>query len=344
MLDFEHARLRMVEAHIARRGVRDRRVLEAMRMVPRERFVDKGLEEFAYEDSPLPISEGQTISQPFIVAHMIEAAEIESADRVLEIGTGSGYAAAVLSRVARQVFTIERHGGLADIARDRLEALGYRNVEVLTGDGTKGWPEEAPFDAVIVTAGGPAAPAALKEQLDIGGRLIIPVGREPRSQRLLRITRVAAAKFEEEDLGGVMFVPLIGAQGWAEDRPSVLQAGRRSVPQMIADAAEALPDPDDPAFGASFDRFGDRRVVLLGEASHGTSEFYRARAAITRRLIENHGFTIVAVEADWPDAAVVNRNVRGLPASGDAAVPFQRFPTWMWRNKDMAEFLRWMHM
>lgn len=343
MLDFEHARQRMVEAHIARRGVRDDRVLQAMRLVPRERFVDKGLEEFAYEDSPLPISEGQTISQPFIVAHMIEAAELEPADRVLEIGTGSGYAAAVLSRVARQVFTIERHGVLAEIAKRRLDALGYRNVEVRTGDGTKGWPEEGPFDAIIVTAGGPAAPAALKEQLDIGGRLIIPVGREPRSQRLVRITRVAAAKFEEEDLGGVVFVPLIGAQGWPDDRSPVLQARRRSVPQMIADAAEALPDPDDAAFGASFDRFGDRRVVLLGEASHGTSEFYRARAAITRRLIENHGFTIVAVEADWPDAAAVNRSVRGLPTPEDAAAAFQRFPTWMWRNTDMAEFLRWMH-
>ena len=210
MLDFEQARQRMVEMHIAGRGIRDDRVLQAMRFVPRERFVDKGLEEFAYEDSPLPISQGQTISQPFMVAYMTEAAELEPADRVLEIGTGSGYAAAVLSRIAKQVFTIERHTRLAAKAKRRLGALGYRNVKVRTGDGTKGWPEVAPFDAIIVTAGGPAAPAALKEQLDIGGRLIIPVGRAPRSQRLVRITRVAAAKFEEEDLGGVVFVPLIG--------------------------------------------------------------------------------------------------------------------------------------
>ena len=204
----------------------DDRVLQAMLLVPRERFVDKGLEEFAYEDSPLPISQGQTISQPFIVAYMTEAAELGPADRVLEIGTGSGYAAAVLSHVARQVFTIERHKELADMAKRRLKALGYQNVKVRNGDGTKGWPEEAPFDAIIVTAGGPAAPAALKEQLDIGGRLIIPVGRKRRSQRLVRIIRAAAAKFDEEDLGGVVFVPLVSEQGWADDRPSGLRARR----------------------------------------------------------------------------------------------------------------------
>lgn len=344
MLDFEHARHHMVDAQIARRGVRDARVLDAMRRVPREKFVDQGFEEFAYEDSPLPIGEGQTISQPFIVAHMIEAAELEPGERVLEIGTGSGYAAAVMSQVADLVFTMERHTRLAESARCRFERLGYRNIEVRTGDGTEGWPEEAPFDAIIVAAGGPTPPPALKEQLDIGGRLIIPIGSEQRSQRLVRITRIAAGKFEEEDLGGVMFVPLVGAHGWADEpaaaaRPPVRE---RSIPRMIAEAAIDLPGIDDPAFADAFDRYGDRRVVLLGEASHGTSEFYRARAAITRRLVEKHGFGIIAVEADWPDAAAVNRDVRGLPQPPDADVPFRRFPTWMWRNAEMAEFLKWM--
>lgn len=348
MLDLSDARDRMVEIHLSRRGIRDREVLEAMREVPREAFVAPGFEEFAYEDGPLPIAEGQTISQPYIVALMIEMAEIGPGDHVLEVGTGSGYAAAVMSRIVERVYTIERHTGLAETARQRFEELGYDNIEVRTGDGTKGWPDAAPFDAILVAAGGPGAPLALQEQLDVGGRLVIPVGDEPHDQRLLKVTRTGAATYGEEDFGGVRFVPLIGEQGWPEsgnrianDRPSG-RARTRSLPEMIAAAAEPLPDFDDPALGELFDRFGDRRVVLLGEASHGTSEFYRARAAITRRLIEKHGFTIVAVEADWPDAAAIDRYVRHRPSRAKADPPFQRFPTWMWRNTDVAAFVDWM--
>lgn len=216
MLDFEHARARMVETQIARRGVTNQRILDAMRKVPREKFVEEGSEEFAYEDSPLPIGQGQTISQPFVVAHMIDAAKLEPGDRVLEVGAGSGYAAAVIAEIAAEVFTIERHAALGEAARRRLKTLGFDNVELRIGDGTKGWPEKAPFDAIIVAAGAPAAPMALKEQLEIGGRLIIPIGEERRAQRLIRVTRLAADRFGEEDLGGVMFVPLIGEQGWAE--------------------------------------------------------------------------------------------------------------------------------
>ena len=344
MLDLGHARHRMVDVHIARRGVSDERVLEAMRTVPRENFVETGFEEFAYEDAPLPIAEGQTISQPFIVARMIEAAELEPADRVLEVGTGSGYAAAIMSLLVDNVFSIERHDKLAETARRRMEAGGYTNVEIRTGDGTRGWPEAAPFDAILVAAGGPRIPEALKQQLDIGGRLIIPVGDRPGSQRLMRITRTGGGKFDQEDLGGVMFVPLVGEQGWADEAgattASVLRG--RSLPGMIGAAAEQLPRFEDPAFGALFDRFGDRRVVLLGEASHGTTEFYRARAAITRRLIEKFNFTIVAVEADWPDAARIDRDVRLRPPSHAGEPPFRRFPTWMWRNTDVQAFLRWL--
>ncbi|RWQ43958.1 MAG: protein-L-isoaspartate(D-aspartate) O-methyltransferase [Mesorhizobium sp.] len=346
MLDLPDARNRMVEVHLSRRGIHDHEVLEAMREVPREAFVAPGFEEFAYEDGPLPIAEGQTISQPYIVALMIEMAEIGPGDHVLEVGTGSGYAAAVMSRIVERVYTIERHAGLAETARQRFEELGYDNIEVRTGDGTKGWPDAAPFDAILVAAGGPGAPLALQEQLDVGGRLVIPVGDEPHDQRLLKVTRTGAATYSEEDFGGVRFVPLIGEQGWPEngslaDRPSG-RARTRSLPEMIGAAAEPLPDFDDPAFGELFDRFGDRRVVLLGEASHGTSEFYRARAAITRRLIEKHGFTIVAVEADWPDAAAIDRYVRHRSSRADADPPFQRFPTWMWRNTDVAAFVDWM--
>jgi protein-L-isoaspartate(D-aspartate) O-methyltransferase len=344
MLDFEHARHRMVEAHIARRGVHDERVLQALRDVPREAFVDAGFEEFAYEDSPLPIGSGQTISQPFVVAKMAEVAEIEETDRVLEIGTGSGYAAAVLAELAAEVFTVERHRSLAEQAEERLRASGYANVKVRVADGTRGWPEKAPFDAILVAAGGPSVPLTLQEQLEIGGRLIMPVGRELGSQRLIRITRTAANKFEEEDLGGVTFVPLIGEHGWQEDsaRGTMHEARRLPLPEMIARAAEELPPIGDQAFGAIFDRLADRRIVLLGEASHGTSEFYRARAAITRRLIEQHGFTSVAVEADWPDAAQLNRHVRGMTQRADVPPPFQRFPTWMWRNTDVAAFIDWL--
>ena len=349
MPDLSRARDRMVDVQIARRGVRDRHVLDAMRQVPREAFVEPGFEEFAYEDGPLPIGEGQTISQPYIVALMIEAAEVKPGDRVLEVGAGSGYAAAVLSRIAERVYAIERHPSLGEAARERFGELGYDNIELRVGDGTLGWPEAAPFDAILVAAGGPEVPQALKEQLAIGGRLVIPVGEEERHQTPAQGDAHRPRRdYEEEDLGGVVFVPLIGEQGWAEDGRRAAtnhvpgQSRGQSLPEMIAEAAEPLPDLDDPAFGRLFDRFADRRVVLLGEASHGTSEFYRARAAITRRLIEQHGFTIVAVEADWPDAAAVDRYVRHRPAPDRAEPPFQRFPTWMWRNTDVADFIDWL--
>ena len=351
MLDHPDARERMVERQLARRGVDDPHVLKAMREVPREAFVPEGLQEFAYDDAPLPIEAGQTISQPYIVGLMVQEARIRPGDRVLEIGAGSGYAAAVMSRIADRVYAIERHGELTELARERLRRLGYDNVELRTGDGTRGWAEAGPFDAILAAAGGPAVPQALKEQLDLGGRLVMPVGDEESGQRLIRVTRTGAAHFEEDDLGGVRFVPLIGEQGWADaeaarQRPTTSRVAgvqpQPSLPAMIRKAAEPLPDLDDPAFGALFDRFGEARVVLLGEASHGTSEFYRARAAITRRLIERHGFSLVAVEADWPDAASLDRYVRDLPAPKHAEPPFRRFPTWMWRNSEFEAFIEWL--
>ncbi|KPQ14774.1 MAG: Erythromycin esterase-like protein [Rhodobacteraceae bacterium HLUCCO18] len=179
--------------------------------------------------------------------------------------------------------------------------------------------------------------------------MVIPLGKAALGQSLRRITRTGPDSRDESDIGGVRFVPLIGVQGWtANGRRAASSHGPgqnsgRTLPQMIADAAEPLPDLEDPAFGALFDRYADRRVVLLGEASHGTSEFYRARAAITRHLIENHGFTIVAVEADWPDAAAVNRYVTHQAARDFEDPAFTRFPTWMWRNtviEGLAEWLR----
>ena len=339
----------MVERQIAARGVSNAHVLAAMRQVPREAFVSPGFEEFAYEDSPLPIAEGQTISQPYIVALMIEAAEVKPGERVLEIGAGSGYAAAVLGRIAAQVYTIERHRALARNAKDRLDRLGYRNVEVRLGDGTLGWPEGGPFDATIVTAGGPEIPESLRNQLKLGGRLVIPIGSLSDEQRLVKVVRDGEHAFHEEDLGPVRFVPLIGEHGWSEELPDEsggpieveLRPPARPRPPtgLLRETAERLPDLDDPAFGRLFDRFADARVVLLGEATHGTSEFYQARAGITRALIERHGFSIVAVEADGPDAAAIDRYVRHKASAAAAAPAFRRFPTWMWRNVEVHDFI-----
>lgn len=207
------ARQQMVDEQIRARGVRDPRVLAALSAVPREAFLAPQLAEVAYADSALPIEAGQTISQPFIVAVMSEALELQPSDRVLEIGAGSGYAAAVLAHLASEVYTVERHAELAEIARERLERLGYRNVHVKHGDGTLGWAEHAPFDGIVVAAGGPRVPKSLLDQLAIGGRLVMPVGRGY-GQQLVRITRNAETEFVGEDLGAVQFVPLIGQEGW----------------------------------------------------------------------------------------------------------------------------------
>ena len=209
-------RERTVATQIEARGITDPLVLEAMRVVPRERFVPPYLAVFAYDDGPLPIGKGQTISQPYIVAAMTQAVRIKPGERVLEIGTGSGYGAAVLSRIAGEVYTVERIGELAATARGRLAALGYDNVHVREGDGSLGWPERAPYEAILVTAGGPRVPEALLDQLAVGGRLIMPVGTDLHGQRLVRVTRTDAHEYEHENLEYVAFVPLIGAEGWPE--------------------------------------------------------------------------------------------------------------------------------
>lgn len=341
-------RRRMVERHLVARGVRDPAVLEAMGQVPREAFVAGQLAEFAYEDAPLPIDAGQTISQPYIVAVMTAALELEPRDRVLEIGTGSGYAAAVLSRVAAEVYTVERHQELADAAGRRLRHLGYDNVHVRHGDGTNGWAEHAPYDAIVVAAGGPDVPQALLDQLVPGGRLVIPIGPTPREQDLVRVRRRSDGTFARESLGGVRFVPLVGTHGWPETPGSGPRAPRPGVSrpavvaQLVHEAAEPLDSIEHGDIDGLLDRIGDARVVLLGEATHGTSEFYRMRARITRELIRRRGFTIVAVEADWPDAARIDHYVRHLPAPVAPGTAFTRFPTWMWRNREVEEFTQWL--
>ncbi len=208
-------RERMVATQIEARGITDPLVLDAMRTVPRECFVPASLAKFAYEDGPLPIGSGQTISQPYIVAVMTAAAGLKPGARALEIGTGSGYGAAILSRIAAEVYTVDRVGALAEAARARLSELRYRNVHVLEDDGSLGWAEHAPYDTILVTAGGPRVPKTLLHQLMVGGRLVMPAG--GRTQRLVRVTRTDVHEYEYEDLEEVAFVPLIGAEGWPEE-------------------------------------------------------------------------------------------------------------------------------
>lgn len=210
------ARNRMVEQQIAARGVCDPLVLHAMRCVPREQFVPADVRDLSYEDGPLSIGCDQTISQPFIVAFMTEALCLQGGETVLEIGTGSGYAAAVLATIADEVYTVERIGELAHRAATTLRSLTFENVFVQHGDGTLGWPEHAPYDAIMVSAGGPAVPPALTSQLKIGGRLVIPVGSTNRNQELVRVTRLSETEFVSEEIGSVRFVPLIGEAGWAD--------------------------------------------------------------------------------------------------------------------------------
>ena len=340
----------MVDFQIRDRGVRAPAVLDAMLKVPREAFVPAAMCDLAYEDSALPIAAGQTISQPYIVAMMMEALELKSGDRVLDVGTGSGYAAAVLACIAKQVYSIERIEELAVDAQRVLQAEGFSNIAVRIGDGSLGWPEAAPFDAITVAAGAPVVPEALKQQLTIGGRMVLPVGSSEHGQKLLRITRISETEFESEELAAVRFVPLIGKAAWNDDgqqaSPQPVNATQRSDEQRLVERMAQVVEPFDSVdqlpLAALLERIGDRRLVLLGEASHGSSEFYRARQRITRALIEDKGFDFVAIEGDWPDVARIDHYVRDAEYPPSEWTAFARFPQWMWRNKDVQGFVDWL--
>lgn len=217
---FASERQRMVRRQLKARGIRDKALLRAINAVPRELFVPENLREFSYDDAPLPIGEAQTISQPYIVALMIEAAGLTPGSRVLEIGAGSGYCVAIMSKLAGKVFAIERNEALASELPVRLAGLGCENTETRAGDGSAGWVDEAPFDAIIVSAVAPHIAECLLQQLATGGRLIIPVSVSQDDQRLMRVTRQSERDFTKEDLGGVQFVPLIGEEAF----PSSMQA------------------------------------------------------------------------------------------------------------------------
>ena len=211
---FEIPRARMVELLRTHYKIADELVLDAMNRVPRHAFVPSALKSQAYKDNALPIAAGQTISQPFIVARMTELLELKGKERVLEIGSGSGYQTAVLATVARKVFAIERIATLHTEAKRKLMELGFRNISYRCDDGTNGWEVYAPFDAILVAAGGPEIPEPLVKQLEIGGRMVIPIGANQKSQVLVRVTRTEKG-YDRENFGPCAFVPLIGNHGWA---------------------------------------------------------------------------------------------------------------------------------
>ena len=249
------------------------------------------------------------------------------------------------------VYTVERIGQLAEKAAAVLTKLGYANVHVLHADGTRGWPDHAPYDAIVVAAGGPEVPESLKAQLKIGGRLVIPVGIDRRVQELLRVTRVSQHEYKTEDIADVRFVPLVGEEGWAPEEgrsvaPNIRSCGRRRpmarLPRLSRRSCEKFEATDSADLEPLLRRIGDARVVLLGEATHGTSEFYRMRERISRELIERKGFSFIAIEGDWPDAARVDHYVRHAEYSPSEWTAFARFPIWMWRNEEVRDFVDWL--
>jgi protein-L-isoaspartate(D-aspartate) O-methyltransferase len=216
--DFASEREAMVDRQLRRRGITEPIILDAFRQVPRELFVSDQYAHLAYGDHPLPIEAEQTISQPYIVALMMQAAAIKSGDKVLEVGSGSGYAAAVIGRIAARVIGIERQHELVEVARERLERLGYDNIDIVEGDGTKGCPDEAPFDAILAAASGSHVPEPLLGQLAPGGRIVMPIGDPGAVQELVKVTKQEDGILRQENLGAVRFVPLIGEEGWSDAR------------------------------------------------------------------------------------------------------------------------------
>ena len=218
MTDYAAEREAMVERQLRRRGITEPDILDAFRAVPREAFISEDYAHLAYGDHPLPIEANQTISQPYIVALMVQAAAIRHGDAVLEVGAGSGYAAAVISRIAARVVAIERQHDLVEVARQRLERLGYSNVLIVEGDGTRGCPDEAPFDAILAAASGSHVPSALIAQLAPNGRIVMPLGEPGLPQELVKVTKQDDGILIQENLGAVRFVPLIGEEGWSDAR------------------------------------------------------------------------------------------------------------------------------
>jgi protein-L-isoaspartate(D-aspartate) O-methyltransferase len=341
----------MVDCQVAGVGVRSPLVLDALRAVAREEFVPPHLREFAYEDTQLPLTDGRTLARPRINGAMVEALELKGNEKVLEVGTGCGYMTAVLARVGRSVYSVEPEEQLALGAAATLERLDIGNVHIRHGEATSGWHEHAPFDAILVNLAGSEVPEALKRQLRVGGRLVMPVGVDPNVLELVRATRTGEQTWRDEDIEDLR----AGSIANENDRPSehagTIWATTRktsdrsdaSLARAIATCAEKFATPGTADLAPLLHRIGDARVVLLGESTHGTAEFYRMRDRISRELIERKGFSFVAIEGDWPDAARIDHHVRNLRHPDPEWTAFARFPTWMWRNQEMRGFVDWLH-
>ena len=335
-LDFERARNEMVANQLQARGIRVPNVLEAMRSVPREIFLPLSLQKLAYEDAAIPIDEDRTVPQPYLVALMAEALSLDAHAKVLEIGTGSGYATAVLARLAAKVYSVESSAALAAKAAAALQELRCPHVRIVHADARLGLPDHGPFDAIFVNPGGAELVGALKAQLALGGRMVLPAGADPAVQELIRLTRKGPEDFTVEDMADIRVAPLAAQAA----RLAVMQPPK--AVQAIAAACEQFDAVDSANLEPLLARIGDARVVLLGEATHGTSEFYRMRENISRELIERKGFNFIAIEADWPDAARIDRYVRHAGHRSARWSAFARFPAWMWRNQETRKFVDWL--
>lgn len=335
-LDFERARNEMVANQLQARGLRAPNVLEAMRSVPREIFLPPSLQNLAYEDAAIPIDEDRTVPQPYLVALMAEALSLDAHAKVLEIGTGSGYATAVLARLAAKVYSVESSAALAAKAAAALQELRCPHVRIVHADARLGLPDHGPFDAIFVNPGGAELVGALKAQLALGGRMVLPAGADPAVQELIRLTRKGPEDFTVEDMADIRVAPLAAQAA----RLAVMQPPK--AVQAIAAACEQFDTVDSANLEPLLARIGDARVVLLGEATHGTSEFYRMRENISRELIDRKGFNFIAIEADWPDAARIDRYVRHAGHRSARWSAFARFPAWMWRNQETRKFVDWL--
>ena len=345
----------MVTRYVAGRNVRAGPVLDAMREVPREAFVSKAQMEFAFDDVALPLPGGGVLPRPGDVGMMLEALGLRAQDRVLEIGTGAGYVTALLSRLCATVYSVEPQGPAALAATAALSRLGCRNVHVRHDSGARGWPEEAPFDAIVVHARARHIPQVLKDQLATGGRLVMPLGRDPDVGELVRVTRFPGSEFLLEDMADIGAgqtlgePPHVGVHEGEVWRLAAVAGNGKADPaadaalaRLVAAAAQGFQSVESADLDPILQRIGDARIVLLGEATHGTSEFYRMRERITRELITRRGFSFVAIEGDWPDAALIDRYVRAGATSEEAWSGFARFPAWMWRNEEVRGFVEWL--
>lgn len=353
--ELSRRRTTMVRRHVAARGVRSARVLDAMREVPREQFAPRALQEFAFDDVALPVTDGVLLPRPSVVGMMLEALSLKENDRVLEVGAGVGYVSALLSRLCAAVYSVEPSGPAALAASTNLARIDCHNVHVRHDSGAHGWVEEAPFDAILVHARASHIPQKLKDQLIPGGRLVMTLGDDSEVGELVRVTRLHGDDFRVEDMADTGSEPVLGEaphvtahtgavwhiQGATTQGPKSATTDA-ALARLVADAAEHFDSVESANLDGLLERAGDARLVLLGEATHGTSEFYRMRSRITRELITRKGFSFVGIEGDWPDVARIDRYVRAGSPPEEAWSGFSRFPTWMWRNEEVRELVDWL--